>query len=355
MLANLSLRYKFFLPIIGIIVLMGAVLTVLISQRAYENARKDALILAMEMADNCRNAVRSELQGARITAETLSSVIEALKEMDLTDREMMNNILKHTLSKKEYITAFCVAFAPDALDGKDKEFSNKEPHYAASGRYAPYWNKLEGSIAVEPLPDSDLDDTTGADWWTEPRSTKREMITDPYPYQVQGKDVMLTSLIFPVINKDEVIGIVASDIVLDKLQELASKVNPNNKGGTTAIFSNNSAVVAHPDKRFLGKDISEVIVCRMLDKHRDFVKIAIKTSEKYIAEKPVEATEEEIEKYGNAKKFLASLKQYAADLEETKLAVESLNPELAKAILNSFPAFRNYVDDVGSSIQNNKQ
>jgi signal transduction histidine kinase/DNA-binding response OmpR family regulator len=216
-------------------------------------AKKDAFSLAEEMAEKYKNEIKAELQGARVTSETLKTVFETLKDHNLTDRDMMNDILRNALAQKEYITAFCIAYDPDALDGKDGEYAGHEPEYDETGRFAPYWNKLGDSIAVEPLYDIDI-----ADWYIVPKSTKQEYITDPYPYQVQGHTVMLASLIFPIIHQDKFIGIISSDIVLDKLQEMASRVNISRQdGGYTQILSNSGVIVAHPDKEYLGNDMAE--------------------------------------------------------------------------------------------------
>jgi signal transduction histidine kinase len=171
---------------------------------------------------------------------------------------MMNDILRNALAEKEYITAFCIAYDPNALDGKDAEYAGVGPAYDDTGRYAPYWNKLGDSIAVEPLNAIDTED-----WYYVPKDELHEYITDPYPYEVQGHPVMLASLVFPIVHNERFIGIISSDIVLDKLQEMVSKVNPHDQGGYTQIFSNAGVVVAHPEAVKLGKSLAETLAYDM--------------------------------------------------------------------------------------------
>ncbi|GHS85416.1 hypothetical protein AGMMS49957_01470 [Synergistales bacterium] len=277
MFKNLRLQTKIFFLVSTVVIVSFALLTIIVSNRAFEMARRDAFSLAEETADKYENEIRAELQGARITSETLASVFEVLKAHDITDRDTMNDILKHTLSKKEYITAFCVAYDPDALDGKDSLYAGMKPAYDETGRYIPYWNKLGGNIDVEPLYDVDI-----ADWYIVPKTERHEYITDPYPYEVQGHSVMLASFIFPIIQNDKFIGIVASDIVLDKLQEMVSKVIPHEQGGYTEIFSNAGAVVAHPDKPYLGKDLTEALAGTPRARYASAIKDAIQNGKPYI-------------------------------------------------------------------------
>ncbi|MFP3043456.1 ATP-binding protein [Treponema primitia] len=280
MFKNLSLRFKIFFLVSAVVIVSFLTLTIIVSNRSIGMAQKDAFSLAQETADKYKNAIIAELQGARITAETFSTVFETLKDYNLTDRDMMNDILKNALANKEYITAFCIAYDPDALDGKDAQYAGLGPAYDETGRYAPYWNKLGGNIDVEFLPDIDSED-----WYIVPKAERHEYITDPYPYGLQGRTVMLASLIFPIIHSDKFIGIISSDIVLDKLQEMVDKVNPHGQEGYTEIISHSGAVIAHPNKDYLGKDLAETLVegqSRL--QHIDEIKSAIKSGEMYISQ-----------------------------------------------------------------------
>ncbi|MDR1732178.1 MAG: response regulator [Synergistaceae bacterium] len=277
----MNLKIKIFSLVFIIVVPFFLAVIWIVSSRNIEFARQSAFLLAEEMAEKYKNEIKAELQGARVTAETLATVFQTLKALNLTDREMMNTILKNALAQKEYINAFCVAYDPNALDGQDKRYAGVEPEYDETGRYSPYWNKFGGKISVEPLFDID-----SADWYIVPKTTKREYITDPYPYQMQGHDVMLASLIFPILYNGEFIGIIASDIVLDTLQAMVSQVNTSGKGEHTAIFSNSGAVVAHPNQACLGKDLTETLDFDTDEEKRLVaaeVRAAVRAGEKYIS------------------------------------------------------------------------
>jgi signal transduction histidine kinase/CheY-like chemotaxis protein len=276
MFINLNLRTKIFFLITVVVVASFLIVAWIVSYRSVEMAKKDAFNLAEEMAEKYKNEIKAELQGARVTSETLKTVFETLKAHDLTDRDMMNDILKNTLAQKEYITAFCIAYDPDALDGKDAEFAGQGPEYDETGRFAPYWNKLGDNISVEPLYDIDI-----SDWYYIPKSSKREYITDPYPYQVQGTTVMLASMVFPILHEGEFIGIISSDIVLDTLQEMVSRVDTRGPSEYTEIISNSGIVVAHPDDRYLGADMAETLQGD-IRQYAEEIRDAIKNSRMYI-------------------------------------------------------------------------
>ncbi|MDR1065794.1 MAG: cache domain-containing protein, partial [Oscillospiraceae bacterium] len=244
MFKNLNLKAKIFLLVTAVVVVSLLMVSWIVSGRSIALAKKDAFNLAEESAERYKNEIKAELQGARITAETLATVFGTLKDHDLTDRQMMNDILKNALVQKEYITAFCIAYEPDALDGKDAEYAGQEPLYDEAGRYAPYWNKLGTNIEAEYLPSIDPED-----WYIVPKETLHEYITDPYLYPLQDTEVMLASFVFPITHDGKFIGIISPDIVLDKLQEMVSREDMRAQGGYTEIFSNSGSIVAHPDSR----------------------------------------------------------------------------------------------------------
>jgi signal transduction histidine kinase len=321
------------------------VLTLIVSNKSFEMAEKSAFSLAQETADKYKNEILAELQGARITSETLATTFETLKAHGLTDRDMMNDILRNTLAEKEYITAFCVAYDPDALDGKDHLYAGVGPAYDDTGRYSPYWNKLGGNIAVEPLYDIDI-----ADWYAVPKADLQEYITDPYPYEVQGHPVMLASMVFPIIHEGKFIGIIASDFVLDKLQEMVSKVNPHEQEGYTEIFSNAGDIVAHPDKPYLGKDLAESLAYEMLMDNRSKIDDAIKYADAYLAANRDDGTRAAA--YDNEMQFVGKLKAYAKNFDKNEIDLSLMTQELAMAMLEADPARLKYATEAKNAIKN---
>ena len=322
---KISLRTRIFVMVAAATVVSFLFVIWIVTMNSIDTTKKSAFSLAEEMAEKYKNEIKAELQAARVTSETLKIVFETLKEHDLTERDILNDILKNALAEKEYITAFCIAFDPDALDGKDWFYAGKGPEYDETGRFSPYWNRLGESIDVEPLYDIDI-----SDWYIVPKETKQEYITDPYPYQVQGQMVMLESLIFPIIYKGEFIGIIASDIVLDKLQEMVSHVNTRGMGEYTEIYSNSGIVAAHPNKDYLGRDICTTFLSDMFLANHSTVNAAINHAKEYIATNGFHA---DIEMLDNLWKFIENLEEYNKNPAETEIDWDLIDSETALEML----------------------
>ncbi|GHV23621.1 hypothetical protein AGMMS49959_17250 [Planctomycetales bacterium] len=360
MFKNLGLQTKIFFWVLLAVGAAFLALTLIVSKKSFKTAQKDAFNLATETADKYGNEIKAELQGARITAETLASVFETLKEHNITDRRLMNDVLRHALGQKEYITAFCVAYDPDALDGLDANFAGKkdgggvvlfkDPNgftpYDASGRYAPYWNKLGDNIDVEAL--SAID---GEDWYIVPKTERREYITDPYPYGLQGKTVMLASFVFPITHHGKFIGIISSDIVLDKLQEMVSMVSPHGQGGFAEIISNSGAIAASPDKTYLSKDLVEARAYEMLTVDHAKVGAAVRYANEYLAGRQVAGNAGDAVADEKARQFVAGLNEFAVHFDAARLDLSLLNPELALALLQADPNRRREATEAKAAIK----
>lgn len=150
MFRKMSLRTKLFILITLVVVITFGAVSTVVSYRSIEMAKDDAFALADEMAAKYSYEIKSELQAARVTSESLMTVFQTLIERGEADRDVLNAILQNALRQKQYIISFCVAFEPNKLDGKDAEYAGQYPLYGESGRYAPYWSLQNGEISVDP-------------------------------------------------------------------------------------------------------------------------------------------------------------------------------------------------------------
>ncbi|MDL2279731.1 response regulator [Desulfovibrio sp. OttesenSCG-928-G11] len=348
MINQMNLKAKIFFLVTAVVVASFLALTVIISQRSVAEAKKAAYNLAQKMAEKYKNEIKAELQGARVTSETLAVVLETLKTHQINDRKLVNDILRNALAQKEYITAFCIAYEPNALDGQDALYAGQKPVYDESGRFAPYWNKLGDSIDVQPLYDIDI-----ADWYIVPKNTRQEYLTDPYPYQVHGQMVMLASMVFPILHNNEFIGIISSDIVLDKLQEMVSKVNARGKGDFTEIFSNAGILVAHPEKQHLGEDIREIMLYDMLLRNPALAGEAARRAAIYLEQLSAVEPDDAFRVAERAKleQCVRNLETYAANPLELKPEMKLFTPELAATLLALEPARMQYAREAMTAIR----
>ncbi|MDR3088573.1 MAG: diguanylate cyclase [Desulfobulbaceae bacterium] len=344
MLSTVGLRAKIFILVTSVVVIAFVAVVWLVSRATIDMAERNAFSLAHETADRYRNEITSELQSARVTAQTLAAAFAAMNDNGFTSRRLMDAVLQNVLKTNPRIVGLGVAYEPNALDGQDKIFAGRKPQYDASGRYAPYWHKLNRRISVEPIHDLDI-----SPWYLTPKTTKREYIADPYIYQSnEGK----TRLTFPILRRDGFAGVVASDLTLDKLQRLVSLDMPNVNGVFITIFTNSGVVAAHPDNQFIGKNYAQIQADDMLGQNADTVARAAQILRAFDNTHPVrdQWDKDELKERDEIRYFIGQLDEAAANF-----AMEDrprLPPDISREVLKADPLRLRDTENVSQAIAN---
>ncbi|MDY5123089.1 MAG: methyl-accepting chemotaxis protein [Treponema sp.] len=150
------------------------------------------------------------------TCKTLAQTLDQHEDIPAENRrDYVNNLLQRVLKDYEGLVDAYVCFKPNGLDGLDYKYANTENH-DESGRFIPYWTKVNNKIECCALTDYD-----GSFWYETPMKKNHGIMIEPNPYEIGGKTVFVCGVAFPVHNKKgEVVGMVGIDISLETLSEM---------------------------------------------------------------------------------------------------------------------------------------
>ncbi|MNM62313.1 Methyl-accepting chemotaxis protein McpS [compost metagenome] len=158
----------------------------------------------------------------------LAQVLKARGGDDL--RATLTREARAALAGNPDLIGLYLVYQPNALDQQDSRFVGQDATGSNdSGRFSLYWSQpTPGTLAAEAMPESMLADTSvGANgsaynrWLTCPQQTARACVLDPYFDEVNGRQVLMTSIALPLIEQGKVIGVIGVDIGLDNLQQLS--------------------------------------------------------------------------------------------------------------------------------------
>ena len=182
--------------------------------------------------------------------DAVQTLAENLKtQRGQVSRAVVDETFKQQVEMHPERAGMCVLFEPDAFDGKDAEFVDA-PMHDATGRFMSYYARVDGKVVGEPL--RDYEDPKLGEWYVTPKTLKRPVIIEPYPYQVGGKTLMLTTIAIPIMEGDRVLGVVTSDFELSTLQQRVAQLRPLGEG-RAELLSPMGTVVASPDAASIGK------------------------------------------------------------------------------------------------------
>ncbi len=241
---------------VGGVVLVAFVITIgIVTVRTSDYAKESAFRYAESIAFDKGNGIKAEMEVAMDTARTMAHSFEAMGASGAAGREQLNVILRGVLEKNPGFLGVWTCWEPNALDGKDAAFA-LTPGHDRTGRFIPYWNRGTGRIQLEPL--VDYEKPGPGDYYLLAKNSGREVVLDPYSYQVAGKDTLMTSVAVPIKNGQRVVGVAGIDIALDRFQDVIAKIKPF-ETGYAFLVGNNGRYIAHGGKKEnVGKNFFEL-------------------------------------------------------------------------------------------------
>ncbi|MFP4457944.1 MAG: cache domain-containing protein, partial [Clostridia bacterium] len=252
--AKLGLKVSLIM-ILVVAILVGGVFTYLINDtrdKDIEAAQNNADAIARENAA----MIKAELETALDAARTTSQLFSAYENLPEEDRRMiLNSMLEELLNQNPSFLGVWAVYEPNQLDDMDELFADQEG-YDNTGRFIPYWYRSNNEIKTEPLVGYE---TPGdGDYYLRAYESGKEVILDPYTYQVDGKDVLLTTFAAPIFNSNnEVVGATGVDISLDYLNDLAFSKGTY-KSTYSFTLANNGVFVTHPKETMIGSNILDL-------------------------------------------------------------------------------------------------
>ncbi|HGS7886152.1 TPA: methyl-accepting chemotaxis protein [Pseudomonas aeruginosa] len=283
-LRRLSIQWK--ITLLAGLCLLGVV-ALLVGLSVYRMQHSSVLVksASTQMLDESarlRLEARGELQALRIQryfmdafqyGKGFSRQILFLRDqaqkrfLDAYDlREDLTRQVRTALAANPEVLGLYVVFEPNALD----ELFVDQPALGSNdkGRFSLYWAQATpGQLESESMIESELADTSSGPsgaaynaWYTCPKESGQPCVLDPYFDKVGERQLLMTSIAFPLELDGKVIGVMGLDINLSNLQALSEQGNRELYDGVgqvgilspAGLFAGNSR-----DAGLLGKNLAK--------------------------------------------------------------------------------------------------
>jgi len=244
--------------------------------------------------------INRAMQSARSFGAAIDSLRDEAEEKNMNRRALRARIigtLGGVLEKETDFLGTYTAFEPNALDNADNLQVGQQGS-DEDGRFAPYVYRtadaaenLDILIGLENQ-ERDANGVRAGEYYLCPKETRKDCLIDPYIYPVDGQDVLLTSLVTPIIKGDKFLGIAGVDLSVSFIQGIAETVSNSLYGGdsTVVIASYGGIVAGHSAQPgALGKRIDNVLRGdgnEMLDAMRQHRQAFIKAGDRLVAVVP---------------------------------------------------------------------
>ncbi|MDR1301584.1 MAG: methyl-accepting chemotaxis protein, partial [Treponema sp.] len=237
------------LTLIGTLVPLGIML--------YLNHRRVTNLITTEIRTLCTEEALSiktwfEIHLSEIRA--LAYVMERYEQIAADERRTLFGLMvKSMVESNQDVIGATMVWEPNALDGLDAAYIDT-PGADHQGRFTPYWSRTRQGVVLETLEGYDVPGE--GEYYLIPKQTGKEVLTGPFLYPIDGVDKFMATVTAPIKNNGRFIGIVASDIEINIIQEQVEKIKPY-PGSVAAVYSHSGIVTGHFDTSRLGKPLAE--------------------------------------------------------------------------------------------------
>lgn len=250
-----SLKFKVLLSLITVIVIVFASIIGSIMYNTVNISREQATQLALSESEKFGESIKNEIETVSISARGLAQTIEGGIKTKRLDPGEVNEILIEVIKDNENILGVWTIIEKNKLKNQDNEILNQGA-VDIDGTMIPYWYRSGSDINLDLLIDYDVDGV--GDWNLISRNTRQETIMDPFFYEVEGVEVLMTTISVPIIVNNQVIGAVGADISLDSLQGITESVKLYDSG-YGALISNSGQFVSHPNKDIVTQPVGDFV------------------------------------------------------------------------------------------------
>lgn len=238
-----------------------------LSSQSYDVTRSQAenylQVLASDTSVELAMPLQSAMHAIQATASAVEAVVDA--ENQTNKRDLVIRMLQQTLTDHPDFLGTYVAFEPDAIDGDD-DLAKQSQGSDATGRFMPYVTRdLNGfSVALlEGLENTRLDKNgiRVGEYYLCSKETGQSCVIDPYLYPVENDHVLLSSLVAPIKQDGQFIGIAGVDISVSFLQSAISDVGEGlyNGQGRTLLVSPRGIISGHSERAdLIGQNLNEL-------------------------------------------------------------------------------------------------
>ncbi|WP_093534670.1 methyl-accepting chemotaxis protein [Stenotrophomonas rhizophila] len=204
--------------------------------------------------------VGADLAAAFSTSQALADSLVVQHRAATLSRATAAQVLQQQLQSHPEWVGLGTLWEPQAFDGRDAEFVGAEAH-DATGRFMSYWAWQDGAPVQDVLKGYDV--PGDGDWYLRPRELKRQAVSEPYRYEIGGRQVLMTTLSTPVLDNGQFLGAVTVDFGLAALQERLAALRPMGQGHVELI-SPGGIVLAAQDAKQIGQRRDDAVTAQVL-------------------------------------------------------------------------------------------
>lgn len=185
-------------------------------------------------------SIASEIGALGAATDTVASIVGSGHQSEHLDRKAIMDLLKATMETHPMAFGSWFAEAEGGFDGRQSDYiGSKEFAGNSKGAFSPYWSKTgSGDIHF-----STFEITYEDAWYALSADSRAAAITPPYVAEESEVPTTLTSITYPVMSGETLIGIAGIDVSLASLSDSLSQLRPFGTGRVMLVSQDHKWLV----------------------------------------------------------------------------------------------------------------
>lgn len=222
-------------------------------QKGVEQTANDIL---HSHGDHLSGQLEVELGQMLSAVKTISESFEGFISRGIVpNRDDANIMLQEVLDNNDSALSTWMYWEKDAFDGADETYINDEGH-DETGQFIPAWSKTNGDrYVVEPVRGYNEEGSFRVNLQSVMEHGKPE-IWEPFNYTIDGEEHLITSIVYPILINEQVVGVTGVHMPLEKIDEVVREFTFYDSGFAGLITANGN-VIAHQNSDLIGENYYE--------------------------------------------------------------------------------------------------
>ncbi|MDX9847396.1 MAG: GAF domain-containing protein [Tenuifilaceae bacterium] len=245
---TLNLQQRIFVTVVGVSAIIYILSVGYISFNSRNAAMNDAMSVTVATAQKYASDMRIMLEKDLITAQTLAQTVRSYTQMPEEQwKKIFPKIYTDVMEKNPHLLSVWDSWE---LKQIDKNYTKDYGRYKAE-----LWregNQIKSRFYLSSLTGD------GAEY-ARIKANPKDWLENPYLANFTGNEkdnILMTSLITPITNEGNYIGVVGLDIALESLYHIVKQVKPFEQS-FAFLLSSDLKYVSHPDRDRLGSNALE--------------------------------------------------------------------------------------------------
>jgi len=222
------------------------------------NSQKEEASNQLQLLSTMRARVfEGKINGAINYMSTVKSILELQIKEGRADREALQRIVWNIMDNYDSVYASNIYMEPNMYDGKDSMYRGTRFGTERSGRICYYFYRINGKMAFLPEAlENEVEFTMPA--YADVKASNSPIYTEPDVYNINGVEILMFTLSFPVQGANgEFMGVVSVDVYLGDIYETLRNEKIF-KTGYTIIANDRSRLIYSPRFDDIGKTREEL-------------------------------------------------------------------------------------------------